>query len=113
MVKILNAFRLTKRDDDYLNSLVEKRIFRNKTEAIDYFIDFYRLDRGIEIKLNRQINNWIKESYEKLWPFFFGCLFTFFFIRGTWFFLIPFGLALMPMIFKIDLVEPDKIKVRV
>ena len=113
MVKILNAFRLSKRDDDYLNSLVTKRIFRNKTEAIDYFIDFYRLDRGIEIKLNRKLNNWIKESYEKLWPFVFGALFAFFFNRGSWFFIFPLGLALMPMIFKIDLIEPNKIKVRV
>lgn len=112
MPKIKKSFRLKKRDIEYIDTLVSKSIFDTQTQAVTYFIDFYRLDRGIELKLNRQINGWIYESYSKLWPFLFGCLFAFFFLRKSWFFIFPLLLSIMPMIFTIELIEPDKIKVR-
>lgn len=113
MAKILKSFRLKKRDIEYVDTLVSKGIFKTQTDAFSYFIEFYKMDKGLEVTLNSNINNWVYEVYTKLWPMAFGALFAFFFTRHTWFFVIPMLMALMPMIFKMELVEPDKIKVRV
>ena len=113
MSKVLKTFRWKKRDLEYIDNLVSKGIFKTQTNVLSYMIDFYRQDKGLEVTLNNNINSWIYGVYNVVWPFGFGALFAFYFTRHTWFFMIPLVMALMPMIFKMELVEPNKIKVRV
>lgn len=113
MAKIRESFRLKKEDVEYLQYCVNSGKFQNKTEAIINFIDFYRSEQGLEIEMQNKLSKRFVEVYSKLIPFLFGCLFAYFFLKGSIIF-VPFLLvALFPFVFKLDTKKDNILRVRI
>lgn len=112
MSKQFKGFRLKKRDIEYIDQLVDHNNFNSQTEVMEYLIDYYRSEKGIEIQLKKDLAKWFENAYYKLIPFLFGSLFAYFFILRKWFFLPFLIMALIPIFIKIEAIQPNILRLK-
>ncbi len=110
MAKTKLSLRVSKDMGNFLDSQVSKGRFTNKTQAITYMLNYYKNQEGLKFEMPKQFNKLAADYYNKLIPFTFGCLSTFFFVSKNWFFIPFLVIAIMPFMFKIS-VNDEIIKV--
>ena len=111
MITTPKSFRLKREDNDYLISLVETNKFLNKTQALAYIINHFREDQGLRVQLPKRVNALAIDIYSKLFPFTFGSLATYFFVRQHLVFLLFTFVAIFPFIFKLEAVDEQALRV--
>lgn len=113
MAKVLRSYRLEKRDLEYIDKLMLKsNLINSQAEAITYFINYHRDDKGFEVQLKQDFASMLETLYYKVIPFGAGALFSYFFVMKRWFFFPFLVIALLPSFVDLEAKNPNVVRLK-
>jgi hypothetical protein len=99
-MKKLYTCRLPQKDLDFIKSNSQINNITH-SQLIHNALELYKNGNQLNIEIENKFTNLFYSAYNIILPFTFGSLMTFFYLRNSWFFLLFFVVALIPIILPI------------